>query len=115
MSSPIRKTDLSASISSQRPREMASRNVISGIASPPRSEWHDGIVRKNALPCVGPVRQRRFFRKRDGVVNRLRDFLPDVVSFGVGEFDRLFAAVDRVFLFPLFDQLFRDVRLIVVR
>src|SRR4051812_46711079 len=69
MSSPMRKTDLSASISSQRPREMAWRKVSSGIALPPRGELDDAIVLEHPLIGVLARRNGRLLRELDGVVD----------------------------------------------
>src|SRR5436190_353340 len=105
MSSPMRKTDLSASISSQRPREIAWRNVSSGIALPPGSKLNDRIVFEDPFEGHRPVRQRRLLRIVDRVVDRFLELLLDGCPLLIRQFQLLLEARDRILLLPLFEEL----------
>src|SRR5438045_2831335 len=110
MSSPMRKTDLSASISSQIPREIAWRKVSSGISLPPGSELDDRIILEH--PSIGrsSVRRRRFFRELHRVVyGRLHPGI-DLRFLRAGQFQGSLEPHDRILLLPLLEQLRGNVR-----
>src|SRR5687767_6987813 len=114
MSSPMRKTDLSASISSQRPREIAWRKVSSGIPLPPRDELDDLVVLEHPLVGQLTVRDRRLLGELDRVVDRRFQLRLDLRPLRLRELELLLEARDRILLLPLFEQLRRHIRGVVV-
>src|SRR5438477_11955599 len=105
MSSPMRKTDLSASISSQIPREIAWRNVSSGIALPPGSKLNDLIVFEHAFPGQLAVRGRRLLREVHRVFHRFLEPLLDLRLLVVLELQDLLEAGERLLLLPFLEHL----------
>src|SRR5579864_884687 len=114
ISSPMRNTDWSASISSQIPREIACRKVSSGISFPPGRELDDPVILKHAPQGILPWRRRGRHGELDGVFDRRLQPILDGCFFLPGQPKLLFEPSDRVLLLPLLEQLGWDIRRVVV-